>query len=627
MAVPSHGFRDVLTEAAAYVRSWVPVVSLAKGLEPGTLRRMSQVVAEVLAGHPVAVLTGPNLAHEILAGQPAASVVATADDHRGAGPAAVVQTPSLRIYTNADVVGCEIAGVVKNVLAIAAGMAEGMGFGDNTKATLFTRGLAELTRLGVALGGDHRTFAGLAGLGDLVATCSQRLQPQPHGGRAARAGPTHRVIVADMRQVAEGIRSSASVLDLARRRRGRHAPVRAGGGGVPPRSSRGHDAVAALMQRDAKPRAGRHPPAVTPRGRHIMSGRPDAVWAVVGQPGRVPRSTRAGGVHRSDGPAVAGWWAPADRWHDAGRGAHAGASGGWTTCRWWRRPSGSRAATPWPGPTPWPSPTAALVVLEVENASAAPSWPGPGAAWGRWCRARSRPAVDVAGGGDHAARRRAGVARRPPHHAACGAPAGGRRRTALSPGSLPDAAAVVGVGCSSPSGSCAPSWATRPAWPACGRRGRPLLAGDDPVARLLTEGRRGRRDRRHAVRPGPPPARVAPRWRPATVGRGALGAGRADGRVAPPSASTAPPTTCGRCSSALPAPAPPTNRPVEVLAGLRDDLLVDHAGGVALVPSAGWPPLASPSRPMTWSPATVGWVSPCGGTARAPRCCGTASAP
>ena len=216
MAVPSHGFRDVLTEAAAYVRSWVPVVSLAKGLEPGSLRRMSQVVAEVLPGHPVAVLTGPNLAHEILAGQPAASVVATADTTVAQALQRLFTTPSLRIYTNADVVGCEIAGVVKNVLAIAAGMAEGMGFGDNTKATLFTRGLAELTRLGVALGGDHRTFAGLAGLGDLVATCSSASSRNHMVGVQLGQGRPIESIVADMRQVAEGIKSSVSVLDLAR---------------------------------------------------------------------------------------------------------------------------------------------------------------------------------------------------------------------------------------------------------------------------------------------------------------------------------------------------------------------------------------------------------------------------
>jgi glycerol-3-phosphate dehydrogenase (NAD(P)+) len=177
---------------------------------------MSEVVAEVLPGHPVAVLTGPNLAHEILAGQPAASVVATADLAVGRELQRLFTTPTLRIYTNTDVVGCEIAGVVKNVLAIAAGMAEGMGFGDNTKATLFTRGLAELTRLGEALGGDHRTFSGLAGLGDLVATCSSASSRNHMVGVRLGQGRPIEAIVAEMRMVAEGIKSSVSVLDLAR---------------------------------------------------------------------------------------------------------------------------------------------------------------------------------------------------------------------------------------------------------------------------------------------------------------------------------------------------------------------------------------------------------------------------
>jgi glycerol-3-phosphate dehydrogenase (NAD(P)+) len=216
MAVPSHGFRAVLTDAAAYVRSWVPVVSLAKGLEPGTLRRMSEVVADVLPGHPVAVLTGPNLAHEILAGQPAASVVATADHAVARELQRLFTTPSLRIYTNGDVIGCEIAGVVKNVLAIAWGMAEGMGFGDNTKATLLTRGLAELSRLGEALGGDRRTFSGLAGLGDLVATCSSASSRNHTVGVQLGRGRPIAEIVAELRMVAEGVGSSVSVLDLAR---------------------------------------------------------------------------------------------------------------------------------------------------------------------------------------------------------------------------------------------------------------------------------------------------------------------------------------------------------------------------------------------------------------------------
>ncbi len=176
------------------MRPWVPVVSLAKGLERDSLKRMSEVVLDVLPGHPVAVLTGPNLAKEILAGQPAASVVAVGDEVVAGELQRLFTTPRLRVYTNPDVVGCEVSGVVKNVIAIAAGMAEGMGFGDNTRATIITRGLAEMSRLGIALGADALTFSGLAGMGDLIATCSQLAEPQQLGrpGARARAAPSTR---------------------------------------------------------------------------------------------------------------------------------------------------------------------------------------------------------------------------------------------------------------------------------------------------------------------------------------------------------------------------------------------------------------------------------------------------
>jgi glycerol-3-phosphate dehydrogenase (NAD(P)+) len=174
MAVPSHGYREVAAEAAPYLRPWVPIVSLAKGVERSSLKRMSEVTIDEMPGHPVAVLTGPNLAKEILGGQPAASVVAIDDETIAIELQRIFTRPSLRIYTNPDVVGCEVGGVVKNIIAIAAGMAEGMGFGDNTRATIITRGLAEMTRLGIAMGGQASTFAGLAGIGDLIATCSSK---------------------------------------------------------------------------------------------------------------------------------------------------------------------------------------------------------------------------------------------------------------------------------------------------------------------------------------------------------------------------------------------------------------------------------------------------------------------
>ncbi len=251
MAVPSHGYRDVALEAAAWIRPWVPVVSLAKGLERTTLKRMSEVTADVMPGHPVAVLTGPNLAKEILAGQPAASVVAINDDTIGRELQRIFSRPSLRVYTNADVIGCEVAGVVKNVIAIAAGMAEGMGFGDNTRATLITRGLAEMTRLGVAMGGKPVTFAGLAGMGDLIATCSSKQSRNNTVGLQLGAGKSIEEILAGTNTVAEGVKSSPSVLDLARRY-GVEMPITEQVVAVCHEHRPAPDALAALMQRSRK---------------------------------------------------------------------------------------------------------------------------------------------------------------------------------------------------------------------------------------------------------------------------------------------------------------------------------------------------------------------------------------
>jgi glycerol-3-phosphate dehydrogenase (NAD(P)+) len=215
MAVPSHGFRAVLEEAAPHIRAWVPVVSLSKGLEQGTLLRMTQVVNDVLPDHPAGALTGPNLAREVMAGHPAAAVMAFADERIAVGLQPVFNAPAFRVYTNLDIVGCEIAGVVKNVMAIAAGMVDGMGFGDNTKAAVMTRGLAELSKLGEALGGDPRTFSGLAGMGDLVATCMSAQSRNHRVGVELGRGRCLDDIVADTQMVAEGVRSSSVVSELA----------------------------------------------------------------------------------------------------------------------------------------------------------------------------------------------------------------------------------------------------------------------------------------------------------------------------------------------------------------------------------------------------------------------------
>ena len=252
MGVPSQHFREVLKAAAGFVRPWVPVVSLAKGLERDSLKRMSEVVLDVLPGHPVAVLTGPNLAKEILAGQPAASVVAVGDQVVAGELQRLFTTPRLRVYTNPDVVGCEVSGVVKNVIAIAAGMAEGMGFGDNTRATIITRGLAEMSRLGIALGADALTFSGLAGTGDLIATCSSSQSRNNSVGRELGKGRPIGEVIAEMRQVAEGVKSSSSVLALARRK-GVDMPITEQVVAVCHEGSTATGALTALMRRTMKP--------------------------------------------------------------------------------------------------------------------------------------------------------------------------------------------------------------------------------------------------------------------------------------------------------------------------------------------------------------------------------------
>jgi glycerol-3-phosphate dehydrogenase (NAD(P)+) len=217
IGVPSHGFRDVLQLAAPHVRPWVPVVSLTKGFETGTLHRMTEIIAELLPGHPAAALSGPNLAKEIMAGQAAASVIATEDQTVATELQAVLRRGVFRIYTNHDVIGCEVAGALKNVVAIAAGMAQGVGAGDNTRAAVISRGLAELTRLGVALGGEPQTFAGLAGVGDLVATCMSPQSRNRWVGEQLGKGRTLDEILAETTMVAEGVKTASTAMDLAAR--------------------------------------------------------------------------------------------------------------------------------------------------------------------------------------------------------------------------------------------------------------------------------------------------------------------------------------------------------------------------------------------------------------------------
>lgn len=215
VGVPSHGFRGVLEAAAPHLRPSVPIVSLTKGLEQGTRKRMTQVIGELLPGHPAGMLTGPNLAREVLAGYAAAAVIAMPDESVAVALQAIFRTSRFRVYTSRDVLGCELAAATKNVLAIAAGLADGLGTGDNTKAMVITRSLAELTRLGVAMGGDPRTFAGLAGMGDVIATCISPLSRNRFVGAELAKGRKLEDIVAGMKMVAEGVKTCSVVLELA----------------------------------------------------------------------------------------------------------------------------------------------------------------------------------------------------------------------------------------------------------------------------------------------------------------------------------------------------------------------------------------------------------------------------
>ena len=219
LAVPAQTLRDNLADWKPLLPPAALLVSLMKGIEQGTCYRMSEVIGQVagLPAESVAVVTGPNLAREIARRQYCASVVACADDQAAQELQKACHTAYFRPYTNPDVAGCELGGAVKNVIALAVGIAIGMGLGDNTRAMLITRGLAEIARLGAAVGADQHTFAGLAGMGDLVATCSSPLSRNRTFGEKLGRGMALTEVIADTRQTAEGVQSSRSVLELAAR--------------------------------------------------------------------------------------------------------------------------------------------------------------------------------------------------------------------------------------------------------------------------------------------------------------------------------------------------------------------------------------------------------------------------
>ena len=215
MGVPAQNFRAVLAEARPHIRPWVPIISLTKGLEMGSQMRMTEIIETVMPGHPAGVLTGPNLAMEIMKGQAAAAVIAMVDVTIATALQKVFRSGLFRVYTNDDVVGCELAGALKNVIAIAVGMGDGAGAGDNTRAAVITRGLAELSRLGEAMGGKPTTFAGLAGMGDLIATCTSSLSRNRYVGVQLGKGRSLNEIIDEMSMVAEGVKTCGVVMELA----------------------------------------------------------------------------------------------------------------------------------------------------------------------------------------------------------------------------------------------------------------------------------------------------------------------------------------------------------------------------------------------------------------------------
>lgn len=217
MAVPSHVMRAAAVDLAPLVPEGTALVSLAKGLEDITFKRMTEVLAEEIPGcaASVAALSGPNHAEEISIGIPTATVVASVDKAVAERLQMAFVTPNFRVYTNPDVVGVELGGAIKNVIAVAVGVSDGLGYGDNTRAALMTRGLAEMTRLGVTMGANERTFSGLSGLGDLIATCTSRHSRNRAVGERLGKGESLESILADMRMVAEGVRATKTVYELS----------------------------------------------------------------------------------------------------------------------------------------------------------------------------------------------------------------------------------------------------------------------------------------------------------------------------------------------------------------------------------------------------------------------------
>jgi glycerol-3-phosphate dehydrogenase (NAD(P)+) len=255
MGVPSHGWRDVLRTITDDLGGVAGVVSLTKGLEVDTNMRMSEVLFEECPDFPrekYAILSGPNIAKEIARRQPAATAIACEDTELAARLQDIFHQPYFRVYTNNDVVGTELGGAIKNIVAIAAGIADSMGFGDNAMAALMTRGLAELTRLGVRLGGNPLTFAGLAGMGDMIVTCISRYSRNRRVGKELGKGRRIDDVIAEMNMVAEGVKTCKPILELGRKVDA-WMPITEGVVSVIYEGATAHEMVADILARPAVP--------------------------------------------------------------------------------------------------------------------------------------------------------------------------------------------------------------------------------------------------------------------------------------------------------------------------------------------------------------------------------------
>ncbi len=252
LATPSRYYADVCSGFADLIPPEVDVVSVAKGVCETTHRRMTEIATDALQGRPVAALSGPSHAEEVARGIPTAVVVASPDADLSQRLQSLFANPRFRVYTSDDPVGVELGGALKNVIAIAVGVSDGIGFGDNTRAALITRGLAEMTRLGSALGARPETFAGLSGMGDLIVTCTSRHSRNRSVGERLGRGESMQAILNSMQQVAEGVWNCAAARALAREQ-GVDVPIAEQVCALVHEGRNPRDAVEALMERDVKP--------------------------------------------------------------------------------------------------------------------------------------------------------------------------------------------------------------------------------------------------------------------------------------------------------------------------------------------------------------------------------------